>query len=209
MSEATLTVRQARALANFAPKLDIRYYLNGVLFDFEKGRAVVTDGHKLVALNLGAVTHNTGSDSCIVPRQALLDAAKGGSRDDEITVVCDDAAGIKVRVIRGKTETTIEGVNGRYPCYERVLPEKISGEPGQYNWQYLAETQKCLSEIISDAGKGTAQFHYNGDIAGVMTIFGYEDEAIGIIMPMRPGKGFQATQNWCPEFLKPTKAKAA
>ena len=205
MSETTMTVKQARALVKIAPKADVRYCLNGVLIDFENARAVVTDGHKLVAFNLDNCHPTDGADSVILGLDDLAGVARGGKQTDEIIIIGDgDTA---VRFVRNGTETKCKGIDARYPDYSRVLPDKITGIFAQYNPEYLNQIQDCLRALV-DMPDGYGHFQPNGAKdpqkgggAGVMTIPGYEDQAIGVVMPYRPADSFDVTANPIPDFL--------
>ena len=87
-----LTVKQARALLSIAPKNDVRYYMNGVLCDFEQCRFVATNGHML--LDTPAIgLPEKAAGTVIIPRDALDTLAKGGKATDDIEIDYDTDAG--------------------------------------------------------------------------------------------------------------------
>lgn len=106
---------------------DVRYYLNGMLWEVggNRLRVVATDGHRLamsdgeIQVNPSGVEENQVEQS-ILPRKGVVELARllGDGGD--------------VRVVMGSNHTRIEGdgfcftsklVDGAYPDYERVLPK--------------------------------------------------------------------------------------
>jgi DNA polymerase-3 subunit beta len=101
---------------------DVRYYLNGLLFDLREAtlRCVATDGHRLalceVALQGGAQTKR----QIIVPRkgvQELQRLLEGGDRELELEVGRNH-----IRVKRDDVTFTSKLIDGRFPDYEAVIP---------------------------------------------------------------------------------------
>ena len=101
---------------------DVRYYLNGLLFDLRDNtlRCVATDGHRLalceVALQAGAQTKR----QIIVPRkgvQELQRLLEGGDRELELEVGRNH-----IRVKRDDVTFTSKLIDGRFPDYEAVIP---------------------------------------------------------------------------------------
>ena len=101
---------------------DVRYYLNGLLFDLRETtlRCVATDGHRLalceVTLEAGAV----GKRQIIVPRkgvQELQRLLEGGDRSLELELGRNH-----IRVKRDDVTFTSKLIDGRFPDYEAVIP---------------------------------------------------------------------------------------
>jgi len=175
-----LTVEQARGLLIAAPQNDDRYYLNAVLFDFKNGRAVVTDGHALVAVNL--TTQYLSTDSIIIRREDLAEIAKGGKKTDFIEV---DFDGTVARLQRGDRTIEVMPIDAHYPDYERIMPKEVSGELAQFNPALVATTEKALRMVLELSTSKVAQLSYNGSSASVLSFTGYGDKAIAVVMPMR------------------------
>lgn len=105
---------------------DVRYYLNGMLFELSSAttiKAVATDGHRL-ALSHAAITVegdiNTSSQA-IVPRKSVLELAR---------LFSDDENNIEITIgnnyIQAKSENisfSSKLVDGKFPDYERVIPK--------------------------------------------------------------------------------------
>jgi DNA polymerase-3 subunit beta len=101
---------------------DVRYYLNGLLFDLRESslRCVATDGHRLAlceaALEAGASTKR----QIIVPRKGVTELQRlleGGERELEL-----EMGRSHLRVKRDDVTFTSKLIDGRFPDYEAVIP---------------------------------------------------------------------------------------
>ncbi|HBK45492.1 MAG TPA: DNA polymerase III subunit beta [Xanthomonadaceae bacterium] len=101
---------------------DVRYYLNGLLFDLRDStlRCVATDGHRL-ALCETELENSAGSKrQIIVPRKGVTELQRlleGGDRELELEV-----GRSHVRVKRDDVTFTSKLIDGRFPDYEAVVP---------------------------------------------------------------------------------------
>jgi len=100
---------------------DVRYYLNGLLFDLRDKtlRCVATDGHRL-ALCETELENGTGKRQIIVPRKGVTELQRlleGGDREVELEV-----GRSHVRVKRDDVTFTSKLIDGRFPDYEAVIP---------------------------------------------------------------------------------------
>ena len=102
---------------------DVRYYLNGLLIEFmpDMIRAVATDGHRLAMCE---TAHETGSSEprqLIVPRKGVTELARMlESSEGEVTVRVGDN---HLQASIGNQHLTTKLIDGRFPDYERVLPQ--------------------------------------------------------------------------------------
>jgi DNA polymerase-3 subunit beta len=113
----TLLDKTAFAMAN----QDVRYYLNGLLFEFRGGqlRTVATDGHRLAVCDLDGVDVQQDRQ-IIVPRKGVLELGRMLADSDEPV---DFALGKNhVRLVKGKAVFTSKLIDGRFPDYEAVIP---------------------------------------------------------------------------------------
>jgi DNA polymerase III subunit beta len=101
---------------------DVRYYLNGLLFDLRENslRCVATDGHRLALcespLDGGANTKR----QIIVPRKGVTELQRlleGGDRELEL-----EMGRSHLRVKRDDVTFTSKLIDGRFPDYEAVIP---------------------------------------------------------------------------------------
>lgn len=102
---------------------DVRYYLNGLLFVIQpqRLRAVATDGHRLA---LSEAETDTGVDEAvqvIVPRKAITELQR---------VLEDSDAEVQMTLFENHLQVqlpdmrfTTKLIDGRFPDYERVIPE--------------------------------------------------------------------------------------
>ncbi|MDH5832341.1 DNA polymerase III subunit beta [Luteimonas kalidii] len=101
---------------------DVRYYLNGLLFDLAdtRLRCVATDGHRLALCETALDDAVPTKRQIIVPRkgvQELQRLLEGGDR----TVVLEMGRN-HIRVKRDDVTFTSKLIDGRFPDYEAVIP---------------------------------------------------------------------------------------
>jgi len=102
---------------------DVRYYLNGLLFEIKSGqlRTVATDGHRLALCDADFKVSVSKDMQVILPRKAVIELSRLlTDSDDEITV---DISNSHVRITMGDTSFTSKLIDGRFPDYERVMPQ--------------------------------------------------------------------------------------
>ncbi|ROR99026.1 DNA polymerase-3 subunit beta [Sinobacterium caligoides] len=102
---------------------DVRYYLNGMLWEIKNNtfKAVSTDGHRLAMCTLNRSLEVDIDRQLILPRKGVLEMNRLLlSEDDSVELVLGD------NHLRAKTEAftfTTKLVDGKFPDYERVLPQ--------------------------------------------------------------------------------------
>lgn len=102
---------------------DVRYYLNGMLLEVtaKRVRTVATDGHRLALSEVACDTGFKEPLQVIVPRKAILELLRLLDTGDENITLKLGAGQIQadLDVIR----LTSKLIDGRFPDYERVVPE--------------------------------------------------------------------------------------
>lgn len=103
---------------------DVRYYLNGMLFELGSSwfRVVATDGHRLAMHTTGVETGVVDVQQIIVPRKGVLELSRLLSEPSENDLTLVFGAGH----IRAKLQDftfTSKLVDGKFPDYQRVLPK--------------------------------------------------------------------------------------
>lgn len=103
---------------------DVRYYLNGMLFELGESwlRVVATDGHRLAMCTTGAATGiEQDNHQVIVPRKGVLELSRllSESGEDELTLLFGTS---HIRARLNDFTFTSKLVDGRFPDYQRVLP---------------------------------------------------------------------------------------
>ena len=104
---------------------DVRYYLNGMLFELKPGRlrAVATDGHRL-ALCDAELDMPVEEASVILPRKGVMELSRilgDAGENARLTVGRNH-----VRIVVGAITFTSKLVDGKFPEYDRVIPKEGS-----------------------------------------------------------------------------------
>ena len=110
--------KTAFAMAN----QDVRYYLNGLLLDFNGNvlRAIATDGHRLAICDTDHGSALSEDRQLIVPRKGVLELSRMLDDSDE-----DVSIGIgknHIRLVKDSTTFTSKLIDGRFPDYQAVIP---------------------------------------------------------------------------------------
>lgn len=137
MAEATgpatvlkLTQKQFKrqlALVQYAmAQQDIRYYLNGLLLVAQGGelRLVATDGHRLAYASEEIGTGNAGQQErveVILPRKTVLELSRQLADNDEALEISLTPS--QARFSFGNVEFVSKLIDGKFPDYERVIPQ--------------------------------------------------------------------------------------
>lgn len=102
---------------------DVRYYLNGLLVEgsADRLRAVATDGHRLAFSEREGVTGLKQPVQAILPRKSVqeLNRLLDNSDTEVILVVGEGQVQVEIDSVRMTTKT----IDGRFPDYERVIPD--------------------------------------------------------------------------------------
>ncbi len=100
---------------------DVRYYLNGMLWEADEGklRAVATDGHRLAMSTRPMPFSVPEKVQAIIPRKGVMELSRILAEGEEIVVVLGSN---HVRLRGPDFRFTSKLVDGAYPDYERVLP---------------------------------------------------------------------------------------
>ncbi len=101
---------------------DVRYYLNGMLFETEDNvlRTVATDGHRLAICTI-SLEQSLPSHSVIVPRKGVLELVRLlDSANDQVYL---QIGRNNIRIHIDNIIFTSKLVDGRFPDYRRVLPK--------------------------------------------------------------------------------------
>lgn len=101
---------------------DVRYYLNGMLWEVREGqvRAVATDGHRMAMCTRPVPVAAEDTIQAILPRKGVLELSR--LVDDIDDTVDITLSANHIRVGTGDYTFTSKLVDGKFPDYERVLP---------------------------------------------------------------------------------------
>ncbi len=114
--------RQLAQVAYAMAAQDIRYYLNGLLMQVlgSELRLVATDGHRL-ALSSNTLEQDYARTEVILPRKTVLELTRQLADSDEpleITITGNQAA-----FRFGPIELITKLIDGKFPDYDRVIPQ--------------------------------------------------------------------------------------
>lgn len=101
---------------------DVRFYLNGMLFDLRGGslRAVATDGHRLATCQAELPGHSGADRQILLPRKAVLELQRLLEGGDDLLSL--ELGRSHMRLGRGDFQFTSNLIDGRFPDYEAVMP---------------------------------------------------------------------------------------
>jgi len=114
--------RQLSQVAYAMAAQDVRYYLNGLLMiaDGKEVRMAATDGHRLALATTDLETAVPRTE-VILPRKTVLELARQLSDSDEPLTVT--LVGNQARFRFGPIELITKLIDGKFPDYERVIPQ--------------------------------------------------------------------------------------
>ncbi len=102
---------------------DVRYYLNGLLFEFSEEliRVVATDGHRLALCDETISTGVNELQQVIVPRKAVMELSRLLENSEEPVKV--QLGSNHIRLTTGELSFITKLIDGRFPDYQRVVPQ--------------------------------------------------------------------------------------
>lgn len=106
---------------------DVRYYLNGLLLETgsQRLRAVATDGHRLALCQVELSDAKLTEQQVIVPRKGVLELQRLISGEGELTI---ELGSNHIRIQLEGIRFTSKLIDGRFPEYERVIPQDTSNQ---------------------------------------------------------------------------------
>jgi DNA polymerase III subunit beta len=102
---------------------DVRYYLNGLLFDLmpDQLAVVATDGHRLALATTDFELGDSDPLQVIIPRKAIQELNRNlENSDDEVKITLDQTH-VRFEISENLTITS-KLIDGRFPEYQGVLP---------------------------------------------------------------------------------------
>lgn len=146
---------------------DVRYYLNGLLFDFSQFDFVVvgTDGHRL-AKHRTELAEPTYSKQLIVPRDSIsaIEKLLGSNESCEISVETSEFTNNKgeqelsyhsIVIDTERLTLTTKLIDGKFPDYQRVIPKQQKFYV-ELNRQQLLDAIKRVGLILDSENVGIA-----------------------------------------------------
>ena len=101
---------------------DVRYYLNGLLFEVRPGglTAVATDGHRLAKVDIDCESDVSETSQVILPAKTVSELKRLLVSTDDMTRIRISERTIQLQM--GEAQVTSKLIDGRYPEYDRVIP---------------------------------------------------------------------------------------
>ena len=141
---------------------DVRYYLNGVLFEIGQNslRAIATDGHRLAQSEEPIELSTDKIRQVIVPRKAIAEIARflGGNEETDIVI---EISKNHLRLSRDNTTLITKLIDGKFPEFKGVLDTKMAAII-PVNRATLIETLNRAAVLTTDRFKGVKLQLSNG-----------------------------------------------
>ena len=104
---------------------DVRHFLNGMLFEIDDSilKVVATDGHRM-AIGQTCIVSSTAQRKIIVPRKSIQELVRLLCQPEETVKLEIGSSNIRVQV--NQFVFTSRLIDGRFPDYHQLLPEKTS-----------------------------------------------------------------------------------
>lgn len=161
---------------------DVRYYLNGMLFDFihasdeTRLHLVATDGHRLSTDSV-AVSMDAPEDKlqAIIPRGSVEWVMKRLQHAEEVTIELGSTGGDHMNAVRfrfGEMTFSSKLIDGRFPDWQAVIPREQEKFAAIAPAELLSALQR-VSVLSSDRSKS---LEMNFSDSGELTIVSRNDE---------------------------------
>jgi DNA polymerase-3 subunit beta len=181
--KVSINLNTLKSVAHAAGKEETRYYLMGVHLEAGKDgfTMVATNGHMLLCAFQAYGEHmpQDHMPSVIIPA-ALIAKLKVKRNADPWAELTINGLDLSFEY-RGETFGG-KAIDGTFPDWRRVVPVTVSGEPAQFNGDYIATLQKA-GNVFSESDKAIPHIHHNGESPSLVT-FG-PDKFFGVLMPVR------------------------
>ncbi len=169
------TLKHLFSMVHFSmAQQDIRYYLNGLLLVVEgrKVIAVATDGHRLAYCSV-ETEEDHARQEVIIPRKTILELQRLLEDSDETVTI--DLAPNQVRFTFGQIELISKLVEGKFPDFQRVIPQGYtkSFEISRETWLHALQRVAILT---SDKFKGV-RFVLSDDSVKISSTNADQEEA--------------------------------
>lgn len=133
---------------------DVRYYLNGVLFEIGQNRirAIATDGHRLAQSEEEINLSIDDIRQVIVPRKAVSEIARFLDSDQEVDILIEVSKN-HLRLSRNGTTLITKLIDGKFPEFKGVLDTELNIVV-PVNRSELIDTLTRAAVLTTDRFKG-------------------------------------------------------
>jgi DNA polymerase-3 subunit beta len=200
----TFSKTHLKAVSRYMAKTENRYYLNGVYVEAspQETRLIATDGYAMGILreqkagddlnDVSAIVYFIIPDTAIKTMLAWKSASKVFT---DITVIVPDDyatnASAEFRADFAGNVLVFKRIDGKFPDYRRVIPEKTTGELAFYDPDLLVRVKRASEDLGNR--KGEFSLNYNGNSGALAQI---NTETIAVIMPMRTDINISIDATW-------------
>jgi len=190
-----------KAALRVAPKRHIRYFLNGVFIQADATQTIMvaTDGHMLLVLRKPTENSLAKPVELIMSREVCENVLRLNIKLLSSIDLIQDASGswsAPLSNLDMGNRLSFNPVEAKYPDYRKVIPEKVSGEAGTFNPQFLV----AMKGVANDINSGTFELLQNGPTDAAVIPFDADMNCFGVVMPMRGGVSPEAWH--VPEFAR-------
>ncbi|RSF08832.1 hypothetical protein [Achromobacter aegrifaciens] len=199
MTKATIQIDHTalKAACRIMAKNDIRYYLNGVYVEATRDQTLVvaTDGHRLILIRTQTENEVEDAESLIIAGDVAKRIVDGSIRSiRQISMTRTDAGKWHIPLFKWGVELSFGSVEGVFPNWRKVVPERTTGEPANFNPQYLADFQAAAHDYFggSKGRLGLIEVSQNGRGGALVTPTRKDGDFIGVVMPFEAATNHKA-----------------
>ena len=133
---------------------DVRYYLNGVLFEIGQNRlrAIATDGHRLAQSEEEIELPNINVRQVIVPRKAISEIVRFLDNDEEVQIQIEISKN-HLKLSRNETTLITKLIDGKFPEFKGVRETELNIVV-PVNRSELIDTLTRAAVLTTDRFKG-------------------------------------------------------
>lgn len=155
---------------------DVRYYLNGLLFEFHDGTltTVATDGHRLAVCDLVDDIGVAQDRQMIVPRKGVLELSRMLSESENQVEL---ALGKNhIRLVKGSMVFTSKLIDGRFPDYQAVIPKGTDRHIKIHRESFILALQRA--SILSNEKYKGVRLEASGNAVKIVAHNPQHEEAV-------------------------------
>lgn len=194
-----ITITELETLDLFASTEATRYYLNGVYLHKKGGKlvAVATDGHRLLRFvseskceDFKPLILSSATIRALVAHRKFLMIQNNLKPKDQHIVDNITINSLQVLFDFGGSTVSFTPIDGTFPEYERVFPEKTEETTNRdkvsVNVHLIADFAKVAKKLGNSKSMPVQLYCYGDDNDPLY--FEFDNELDGVIMPMRFNK---------------------
>ncbi len=133
---------------------DVRYYLNGVLFELSENRlrTIATDGHRLAQAEADIRLESKAGRELIVPRKAIAEMSRFLDSEDNQEVTLEINKN-HLKLTKGETILITKLIDGKFPEFKEVLETEPNISLAVNRTEFI-ETMTRVAILTSDQFMG-------------------------------------------------------